>query len=141
MALSCQVSPQKDTCEGFQFFFHNVLQHCQYHISKNWRPILPWYISGLSQCVQFNIHVSIHVHYTYMYETFQKMLLKIDQRTLHFRLRLAIFSYLLNRSLSSSFSCRATSNSFLKSKKKKLNSNKFIHMILDHFSYQNYCLF
>ena len=64
------------------------------------------------------------MYIVHMYETFQKMLLKIDKRTLHLRLRLAIFSYLLNRSLSSSFSCRADSNSFLKSKKKRVELEK-----------------
>ena len=34
MAVPCQVSPQKDTCAGFSFFFHNVLLHYQHHISK-----------------------------------------------------------------------------------------------------------
>ena len=72
------VSTQKDACAGFQFFFINVLLNYLNRIKKTWRPILPWYISGLSQCVHFNIHESIHVNYTYMYETFQKMLLKID---------------------------------------------------------------
>ena len=46
--LASQVSPQKDARAGFQFFFHTVLLHFQHHISKNWRPILPCYISG--QC-------------------------------------------------------------------------------------------
>ena len=73
-----------------------------------------WTKRKMGQILQFNIQVGCTL---YIYETFQKMLL-IDWGTLHFRLRLAIFSYLLNRSLSSSFSCRADSNSFLKSKKK-----------------------
>ncbi len=49
MSMPCQVSPQKAPCAGFQFFFHNVLLHYQHHISKNWRPIFPCYISGLLQ--------------------------------------------------------------------------------------------
>ena len=31
---------------------HNVLLHYQHHISKNWRSILPCYISGLSHSVR-----------------------------------------------------------------------------------------
>ena len=43
-----QFSPQKDTCAGFCVFFHKVLLDYYHKTSKNWRPILPSYISGLS---------------------------------------------------------------------------------------------
>ena len=52
IAMPCQVSPQEDSHAGFQLFYHNVLLHYQHHISINWRPILPCYISGLSHSVQ-----------------------------------------------------------------------------------------
>ena len=45
---------QKDAHAGFQLFFHNVLLYSQHHISKNWRPILLFYFSGLSHSVLCN---------------------------------------------------------------------------------------
>ena len=49
--LSLLGQPSKRYPCRISIIFHNVLLHYYHHISKNWRPILPCHISGLSHSV------------------------------------------------------------------------------------------